>query len=51
MADNVYYVTGAYAVMWIVLVAYVLRLRSLLAKSRAALAHARAQAGRAGGAA
>ncbi|MDA1080427.1 MAG: hypothetical protein O2973_01935 [Gemmatimonadetes bacterium] len=45
MVSNVYFVVGAYAVSWIVLLAYLFRVQSLLRRSRAALAHARSAGG------
>ena len=43
--SNIYFVVGAYAVMWATVLGYLLRLRSALARSRAALAHARSIGG------
>lgn len=40
MADNVYYVTAAYAATWIVLIAYVAWLRAANRRARAAYDHA-----------
>ena len=45
MPENVYFVVGAYAVMWIGVIGYLLRLRSLLQRSRDELAHARSMGG------
>lgn len=45
MDDNAWFVGGAYAVMWISVIGYFLRLRALLARSRAALDHARSIGG------
>lgn len=45
VVSNVYFVVGAYAVSWIVLLAYLFRVQSLLRRSRAALAHARSAGG------
>jgi len=41
VTSNLTFVVAAYAVMWAVLIAYSLRLRALLKRSREALAHAR----------
>ena len=49
MAENIYFVAAAYAATWIVVIGYLLRLRSLMARARAALAHAQGQAKAAGG--
>jgi hypothetical protein len=46
MPENVYYVAGAYLVMWVVIIGYFLRLRSALRQSRAALEHAKSRGGR-----
>ena len=46
MPENVYYVAGAYVVMWVVIIGYLLRLRSALVQSRAALEHAKSRGGR-----
>jgi hypothetical protein len=43
--NNIYFVVGAYAVMWVTVIGYLLRLRSLMNRSRAALAHARTVGG------
>jgi len=45
MPENVYYVVGAYVVMWATIIGYLLRLRAVLAHSRAALAHAKSIGG------
>lgn len=45
MPDNIYYVVGAYIVMWGTIIGYLLRLRSLLQRSRDALAHANSRGG------
>ena len=45
MPDNIYFVGAAYAVMWLGVIGYLLRLRALLNRSRAALAHARSVGG------
>lgn len=46
MPENLAYVVGAYGVMWAVIIGYLLRLRSLTNRSRAALEHARLKGGR-----
>ena len=43
---NIYYVAGAYGVMWVVIIGYLARLRSVLNRSRAALEYARSKGGR-----
>lgn len=45
MTSNLYFVVAAYAVMWISVIAYALRVRALLKRSREALAHARSSGG------
>lgn len=41
MGNNIYFVVAAYAVMWVTVIGYLLRLRALMNRSRAALAQAR----------
>ena len=43
--ENIYYVAGGYIVMWATVIGYLLRLRSVLARSRAALDHAKSMGG------
>lgn len=43
--ENLWYVGGAYAVMWIAVIGYLLRLRSLDRAARAALDHAKTMGG------
>ena len=41
MPENLSYVVGAYVLMWATVIGYLWRLRAVLARSRAALEHAR----------
>jgi hypothetical protein len=43
--ENLWFVGGAYAVMWISVIGYYLRLRSLDRAARAALQHAKTMGG------
>jgi hypothetical protein len=43
--SNLSFVIGAYAVMWVTVIGYALRLRAVNARARAALAHAQSVGG------